>query len=98
MLYILYHSVVITLFARLYVTDGWHFTHTWISLALPHHSVKGKAWVHKTSLIPVLIIEVPVSCPKSAIYRFRKYSDSLVFFYITGRTVLLQQNDTVYIT
>ena len=37
------------MFARLYVTDGWHFIHTWISIALPHHSLKGKAWVHKTT-------------------------------------------------
>ena len=43
-------------------------------------SLKGKALVHKTSVIPLLIIEVPVPCPRSDIYRFRKYSDSLVFF------------------
>jgi hypothetical protein len=43
------------MFARLYVR-----VHMWTALALPHISLRGEVWAHKTSVTPPLFNKVPV--------------------------------------
>ena len=52
---------------HLVVSEGWHFTHMWKTLAWTHHfaTTRGGTSANKTSLTPPLFFEVPVPSDES---------------------------------
>ena len=61
-------------YVRPVIYEGWHFTHTWETPAWRIISLSGDAWVHKSSLISPLSIEV--------LYQARKLSTHLFVCYL----------------